>query len=188
LEYQIMSKLIFAALLASVAAAPALAQDASPSTFTGAHVEAIGGWDRVQANGGHDDGILYGVGAGYDIQRGGAVIGIEGEATDSTQKQKFGAVTEKASRDLYVGGRVGTVVGGNNLLYLKAGYTNARFKAEGTATGVNLAEGNLDGVRVGAGVEHALSNHAFVKAEYRYSNYEQGVSRNQVLAGVGLRF
>ena len=184
-----MSKFIFAALLASAVAAPALAQDAgSGPTFTGAHVEALGGWDRVQANGGHDDGILYGVGAGYDIQRGGAVIGIEGEATVSTQKQTFGALTEKASRDLYVGGRVGTVVGGNNLLYLKAGYTNARFKAEGTATGVNVAEGNLDGVRVGAGVEHALSNHAFVKAEYRYSNYEQGVSRNQVLAGVGLRF
>ena len=184
-----MSKLIVAVLLASAAAAPALAQDAaSGATFTGAHVEALGGGDRVQANGGHDDGILYGVGAGYDIQRGGAVIGIEGEATDSTQKQAFGGLTEKASRDLYVGGRVGTVVGGNNLFYLKAGYTNARFKAEGTATGVNVAEGNLDGVRVGAGVEHALSNHAFVKAEYRYSNYQQGVSRNQVLAGVGLRF
>ena len=46
----------------------------------------------------------------------------------------------------------------------------------------------VDGVRVGAGVEHQLTSRAFVKAEYRYSNYEQGVSRNQVVAGVGLRF
>jgi len=183
-----MSKFIIAALLASAAAAPALAQDTTGASFSGAHVEALGGWDRVQGQGSHDDGILYGVGAGYDVRRGNTVFGIEGEATDSTQKQKFGAVTEKASRDLYVGGRIGTVVGGNNLLYLKAGYTNARFKAEGTATGVDLADGNLDGVRVGAGVEHALSDRAFVKAEYRYSNYEQGVSRNQVLAGIGLRF
>ncbi|WP_442679547.1 outer membrane protein [Sphingomonas sp. ASY06-1R] len=181
-----MSKYLIAAALASAVAAPALAQDVS-APFSGAHVEAVGGWDRVQANG-HDDGILYGVGAGYDLRRGNTVFGIEGEATDSTQKEKFGGVTQKASRDLYVGGRIGTVVGGNNLLYVKAGYTNARFKAEGTATGVTLADGNLDGARVGAGIEHALSPNAFVKAEYRYSNYEQGVSRNQVLAGIGLRF
>jgi hypothetical protein len=28
----------------------------------------------------------------------------------------------------------------------------------------------------------------FLKAEYRYSNYKDGVSRNQVLGGVGIRF
>lgn len=108
--------------------------------------------------------MLYGIGTGYDLQRGNAVFGIEGEASDSTQKNELGTVTEKASRDLYVGGRVGMVVGGNNLLYAKAGYTNARFTVDGTATGVTLADGNLDGMRVGAGVEHQLSSRAFVKA------------------------
>jgi outer membrane immunogenic protein len=185
-----MSKFIYAALLISgAAAAPALAQDA-PSTgnFSGAHVEAIGGWDRVQGEGSHDDGVLYGVGAGYDVQRGNIVFGVEGEASDSTQKENFGGLTEHASRDLYAGGRIGAVVGGNNLLYAKAGYTNARYAVSGTASGVDLAHGNLDGARVGVGIEHQLGNRAFVKTEYRYSNYEQGVSRNQVIAGVGLRF
>jgi outer membrane immunogenic protein len=37
-------------------------------------------------------------------------------------------------------------------------------------------------------VEHALGSRAFVKAEYRYSNYEAGLSRNQVVGGIGLRF
>jgi len=184
-----MSKYLIAALVVSAAAitAPAMAQDTDQS-FSGAHVEALGGWDRVQGQERHDNGALYGVGAGYDLRRGNAVFGIEGEASDSTQKKELGAVTEKASRDLYVGGRIGYVVGGNNLLYAKAGYTNARYTVDGTATGVNLAEGNLDGVRVGAGVEHQLGSHTFVKAEYRYSNYEQGVSRNQVVAGFGVRF
>lgn len=183
-----MSKLIYAAMLASTAiAAPALAQD-GPS-FSGAHVEALGGWDRVQAGGTHDDGALYGVGAGYDIRRGNTVFGIEGEASDSTQKENLGGVTEHAARDLYVGGRIGAVVGGNNLLYAKAGYTNARYALSGTAPdSESFAHGNLDGVRVGAGIEHALGSRAFVKAEYRYSNYEQGVSRNQVVGGIGLRF
>jgi len=184
-----MSKFIYAALLMGAAAAPALAQDGpSAGTFNGAHVEALGGWDRVQGEGSHDDGVLYGVGAGYDIQRGNAVFGVEGEASDSTQKEELGGVTQHAARDLYVGGRAGVVVGGNNLLYAKAGYTNARYTVSGTATGVDLAHGNLDGVRVGAGIEHQLGSRAFVKTEYRYSNYEQGVSRNQVVAGVGLRF
>jgi outer membrane immunogenic protein len=183
-----MSKLIIAAVLAS-AAMPAFAQDApasSDASFTGAHIEALGGWDRVQGQNSHDDGALYGVGAGYDIQRGKAVFGIEGEASDSTQKESVGGVTEHAARDLYVGGRIGAVIGGNNLLYAKAGYTNARYTLSGTGTGT-FAGGNLDGVRVGAGIEHEMGK-AFVKAEYRYSNYEQGVSRNQVVAGVGLRF
>jgi outer membrane immunogenic protein len=184
-----MSKFIYAALLMGAAAAPALAQDGpSAGTFNGAHVEALGGWDRVQGEGSHDDGVLYGVGAGYDIQRGNAVFGVEGEASDSTQKEKFDGLTEHASRDLYVGGRAGAVIGGNNLLYAKAGYTNARYAVSGTSTGADLAHGNLDGVRVGAGIEHQLSNRAFVKTEYRYSNYEKGVSRNQVVAGVGMRF
>ena len=30
---------------------------------------------------------------------------------------------------------------------------------------------NLDGYRVGAGVEHALSPNTYAKIEYRYSNY-----------------
>jgi len=184
-----MSKYLIAALAVSTAAlaAPAMAQDADKA-FSGAHVEAIGGWDRVQGEGAHDDGVLYGVGAGYDIRTGNTVFGVEGEASDSTQKENVGGLTEHASRDLYIGGRVGAVVGGNNLLYAKAGYTNARYSVSGTATGVDLAHGNLDGVRVGAGIEHQLSNNMFVKAEYRYSNYQSGVSRNQVVGGVGIRF
>jgi outer membrane immunogenic protein len=181
-----MSKFLFAALAATAIAAPALAQD-GPS-FNGFRVEAIGGWDRVQGGGAHDDGALYGAGLGYDVQRGNTVFGVEGEVSDSTQKEELGGVTQHAARDLYAGGRVGVVVGGNNLLYAKAGYTNARYTVSGTASGVDLAHGNLDGVRVGAGIEHQLGSRAFIKTEYRYSNYEQGVTRHQVLAGVGLRF
>lgn len=183
-----MNKLSILALAAVPAAAtPALAQAAAPTgSFSGPRIEAIGGWDRLQAGGGHDDGIVYGVGAGYDLQRGNTVFGIEGEASDSSQKERVGTLTQNAKRDLYVGGRIGAVVGGNNLVYAKAGYTNARYSVTGTGTGT-LAAGNLDGVRVGAGIEHQMGR-SYVKAEYRYSNYEQGVSRNQVVAGIGLRF
>lgn len=185
-----MYKLALLTVLAAAAAAPAFAQDAGPSVtgapFNGFHVEALGGWDRLQADHAHDDGALYGVGGGYDLRRGNLVFGVEGEASDSTQKESFGGVTQHAARDLYAGGRIGTVIGGSNLLYAKAGYTNARYTLSGAGTGT-FAHGDLDGVRVGAGIEHDIGP-AFLKAEYRYSNYEQGVTRNQVVGGVGLRF
>jgi outer membrane immunogenic protein len=197
MEFIAMRKLIFAALAASTLATPALAADRGP--YTGVRVEGLVGWDRPQSNGDHADGLAYGVGLGYDFQTGGAVLGIEGEASDSTAKEcidSFAIVGDrlcaKTGRDLYVGGRVGAVVGRSTLLYAKAGYTNARSEATYNS---NLAgsttirtHDSLDGFRVGAGVEQAVGRKAFVKAEYRYSNYEQGVDRHQVVAGLGIRF
>ena len=185
------SLLASAALLAG---APAFAQANAP--FTGVHVEGLVGGDRLQNGGGHRTDLMYGVGAGYDLQARGAVIGIEGEATDSRFKECEGSRTAadpricaKTSRDLYIGGRIGKVVGGRALLYVKAGYTNARLKvtADDGAT-KDSASGNLDGVRVGAGAEVAVGSNAYVKAEYRYSNYEQGFERHQLVGGVGFRF
>ncbi|HEX8447692.1 MAG TPA: porin family protein [Sphingomonas sp.] len=186
----------YAALAATTlsVAVPALAQDVAP--FTGARVEGLVGYDNVKTDG-HDDAVGYGIGAGYDMQMRGMVVGVEAEATDSNVKQCFGAQTlaspetcAKAARDLYVGGRVGTVVGGRTLLYAKAGYTNARFKLtqdDGTDR-VTLGRTDLDGIRVGVGAEYAVGPNSFVKAEYRYSNYEDGFERNQAIAGFGFRF
>lgn len=194
-----MRKYIVAALLASsFAAAPALAQDGAP--FTGPRIEGLVGWDRSQVeDGGREDGVAYGVGVGYDFQMGGAVVGIEGEATASTTDECVtDAVTTgdelcfKAKRDLYAGARIGTVVGSNTLLYAKGGYSNARYGLEyddgGSGAGDYDLSRNLDGARIGAGLEHAIGPNSFVKAEYRYSNYEDGFERHQALAGFGFRF
>jgi outer membrane immunogenic protein len=192
-----MRKLIVVASLAAASlATPALAQDKGP--FTGIHVEGLAGWDRNHVQGGHSDGIVYGVGAGFDFQAGRALLGVEGEASDSSANECIDATIvaadrfcANAGRDLYVGGRVGALVGASTLLYAKAGYTNARYAVNYTEpTGVNnfsLHE-NLDGVRVGGGIEQAVGRNAYVKAEYRYSNYEQGFDRHQVVAGFGFRF
>ena len=193
-----MRKLLVAALLAGSFATPALAQEAP---FTGPRVEALVGWDRVKAEGERDNGLAYGVGVGYDFQMGGAVVGVEAEAADSSVKDCVEGVLEagdkacvKAGRDLYVGGRVGAAVGASTLLYAKAGYTTARITADYDAAPSSVAfnddrdSANLDGFRIGGGVEQKMGSNAYLKAEYRYSNYEAGVSRHQVLGGVGIRF
>lgn len=185
----------YPALLAITAISPAMAQESAP--FTGPRVEGLVGIDRVQSDADKDDAVGYGAAIGYDMQMGGAVVGAEAEYSDSDNRSCAGAATVadprlclKTGRDLYVGGRVGTVVGGSTLLYAKAGYTNAQAKLtsdDGTDQ-ITLDKSNLDGARVGAGVEHAIGPRSYVKAEYRYSNYEAGVERHQGMAGFGFRF
>ena len=196
-----MRKYLFAAIVSGAAVAvssPVAAQDTTP--FSGLRVEGLVGYDTTDVEGEGSDGVVYGAQAGYDFQSNGAVFGVEGEVGDSTVDECVGGVVvagdtlcADAGRDLYVGGRVGAALGRNVLAYGKVGYTNARFRLDyedGTAATANdfsVAE-NLDGVRAGAGLEFALGPNSYAKTEYRYSNYEQGFDRHQVVAGFGFRF
>ena len=158
-------------------------------------------------------GLLYGVDAGYDIAYGGALIGAEAEISGSTGKvnndtvdvNTLGYGRVKAGRDLYLGLRAGFLATPSTLVYAKGGYTNTRLDltaSDGeTETGRHY---NLDGYRIGAGVEQALGPKTYAKLEYRYSNYGDArleyanggntnnfsvdTDRHQVVAGVGLRF
>lgn len=202
-----MRKFIVAALLAgpafSVVAAPALAQDAPVNAAgTGPRIEALIGYDAPKDA---KNGLMYGVGVGYDFTVGGATVGIEGEYTDTdsdTCDEDVFVTGDKLcaglGRDLYVGGRVGATVGQSSFIYAKAGYTNQRVQVDyndgGSTATDDFNDGeNLDGVRVGAGVEIGIptfgfGSSAYIKGEYRYSNYEQGLEKHQGLAGIGFRF
>lgn len=184
----VVKKILFATAAASAAllsATPALAQEAT--AVSGPRIEAVVGYDRVKVVGEKDGGALFGVGAGYDFAVGPAVsLGADVEATESTQKEGDPDIAQvKAGRDLYAGGRVTYAVSPTANLYVKGGYTNARFKA---TDGVVTDAANFDGYRLGAGGQLTLTNKAYVGAEYRHSNYEQGLSRNQVALTVGTRF
>ena len=217
-----MRKIMVATLLAgSAVASPALAQDAAP-TFTGARVEAILGYDHTGAGSSVDndnnrddqsiDGLLYGVGAGYDVNLGSAVVGVEGEFTDSTAKSsrhdftdQFGFGRVKQGRDLYIGARAGILANPQTLVYVKGGYTNTKLGVlAGDTNQTTDTSFKLDGWRIGAGVERAINANTFAKLEYRYSKYDDAhidfangttsdefgidTDRHQVVASVGWRF
>jgi outer membrane immunogenic protein len=225
-EWSISMKKGFAIVLASASAlafaTPALAQEESP--FTGPRVEAIVGYDIARPGSTADidnnedvdqtiDGIAYGVGAGFDFDLGGFVAGVEGEYIwseasteyDTTGFTDFGVENIDAGRDLYLGARVGFVATPSTLVYAKGGYTNASMDvlASDNTTDVET-DLDLDGWRVGAGVEQMMGENVFVKLEYRYSNYKEGeveapsgaesdrfdvdLDRHQVMLGVGARF
>lgn len=191
---------LIAALMAGTLATPAFAQDAPPPDWSGFRIEGLVGYDGGRIADNDEGGVLYGVGAGYDFQMGRLVFGIEGEASDSTNRgcsdgfvNPGESLCARAERDLYLGGRIGTVVGRNILLYGKAGYTNARYRIDyddGTPAGAgNFSVGeNLGGIRVGLGAQFAIGGNAYIRTEARYSNYEQGSDRGGVVGAFGFRF
>ncbi|TIX50366.1 outer membrane protein [Alteraurantiacibacter aquimixticola] len=214
--------LLAAASGIAMVAAPAAAQESSP--FTGPRIEGIVGYDIVRPGSTVDidnaddvdqsiEDVTYGVGAGYDFDLGGAVVGVEAEymkseastSYDTTAFTGFGVSNVDAGRDLYLGVRAGVLATPSTLVYAKGGYTNASMDvlASDNVTDIET-DANLDGWRVGAGVEQAIGENFFIKGEYRYSNYEEGefeapsglesdrfdvdLDRHQVVVGVGARF
>lgn len=198
-----MRKFIVAALLAGTAATPALAQDVVPNAVgTGPRVEALLGYDFPAD--GLKNGLTYGGGVGFDFTALGATAGIEGEymGSDANECVKDNSVQGDKlcaglGRDIYVGGRIGANIGIGSFAYVKAGYTNQRVRVSfddgGNGSG-DFNEGtNLDGARVGAGLEFGIptfgfGSAAYLKTEYRYSNYEAGFEKHQAVAGIGFRF
>jgi outer membrane immunogenic protein len=176
----------------------ALAATATPACAEGFRAEIHGGWDRVQGGGQEDDGAVYGIGLGYDMNIGsGAFAGIDLSFDDSTMKEceKSAVVANdeaclRAGRDLAAAVRVGANVGPNGKLYALAGYSNARFRFDykTPAGALTRDSDDLDGFRLGAGYQHGFGGRAYGKIEYRYSNYERDVSRHQAVIGVGITF
>jgi outer membrane immunogenic protein len=182
-----------------IALAPlALFAAATPASAQGFRAEVHGGWDRVSGANNEDDGIVYGIGLGYDVAISDkALIGLDLSADlSSIEECDTGVLAAgdeaciKARRDLAAAVRLGYKVSDNGTIYALAGYSNARFRFDYT-TAANVTtstSGNLDGFRLGAGYQHGFGNGAYGKVEYRYSNYEADVSRHQVLVGVGIGF
>ena len=203
-----MRKLILATATAAIglAAVPALAQDIARAPFTGPRVEGLVGYDNLRdgSDGESDgrDGVVYGAAVGYDVQVGGAVLGVEGEITGSSTSTRGSDLLAagddlrlEAGRDLYAGARLGYALSPRTLAYVKGGYTNARIETRYTSGTTSFDDDvDLEGYRIGAGLEFGLSGNTYVKGEYRYSHYSNledydvDLDRHQILAGVGVRF
>ena len=180
----------------SAVSAPAFAQQSTAPA--GARVEALLGYDAFRVDlkdygideKAKDNDLFYGVGGGYDFAVSPSMsAGVDVEYSASSNKADFDDGEEnvevRTGRDLYAGGRVTFPISEAANLYVKAGYTNLKIKGE--VDGIDDSA-NLDGARVGAGGQFSLGGPLYVGGEYRYSNYEQDVSRHQFAVTVGTRF
>ena len=181
-----------------VLAATSAALAATPAAAEGFRAEVHGGWDHASADNDGESGVTYGIGLGYDLPVGKrATVGLDLSADLSSLEECESSVVLAgdlacldAGRDLAAAVRLGYKVSDQGTIYALAGYTTARFRfASTTPGGVRTSDGeNLDGFRLGAGYQHAIGGKTYGKVEYRYSNYENDVSRHQVLLGVGVNF
>ena len=191
-------------LLASVSAL-SFAQQASAQDFTGPRAEVTAGYDstnaddRIAATPNKLDGVRIGGAIGYDVALGDKIrVGIEADAGflasgDNRYAAGAGSYRITAGRDLGASLRLGTKVGDKTFVYAKGGYANSQYRVRATIVGTTGTtstdvRSNEDGWRIGAGVEHMLTDKIYAKAEYRYTDYGNDVSRHQALVGVSYRF
>lgn len=192
----------FTTIVLTVLAPVAFAPAAFAEEMTGPRAEVVLGWDQLRfdldefgtdARAKRSD-LGYGVALGYDAQIGQNLIGgVEASVLLSDGNYSFGDATTggslDAKRDITLAARLGTKVTDNALLYGKLGYSNFRVGTAAIADGVTTSNTrNFDGVALGVGAEVGLGNGAYLKSEYRYSNYEDGLAKNDILTGIGIRF
>ena len=176
------------ALMPALSAAPAAAQE-----FKGdVHV----GLDSIHSDGESQQGVTYGLTASYDVAKGRTLAGLQLDldATDNRDCETDVLVAGdraciEGQRDSAISLRLGSKLDETTTILGTVGYANARFEARYDGAGVDSSlHETLDGIRLGASLATDIGRKLYAKAEYRYTNYEQGVSRHQGLVGIGLRF
>lgn len=134
-----------------------------------------GGVTQFYSGSGDNDGVQGVLGVGYDMSMGTDLIfGVFGDYAFGDLEDSFVDTGGVALRSTYddtwaIGVRAGYVVNNDTMLYGTIGYTQTDFTI--TNSGGSLQE-NLNGFFIGAGVERRLCDWLFLKAEYRYANYE----------------
>lgn len=151
-----------AAALASCAAQPAYANE-----FGGVYVQGTVGLEDVTKLPNSSD-VVYGANAGVNVPIGDMIVGVEATLDNVFQDEReFGA----SARLGYAPGPV--------MVYAEIGYANYR----------DVFSRELDGLRVGGGLEYNISPNTFVSAEYRYTDFDNSrAGKHAGLVGLGLRF
>lgn len=194
-------RLLTASLLA-IGAGPASAGDipSAANNWNGIFVSASVGYGSadskafVEPNSDdyHPDGVTGTVGLGYDIMvRDTLLLGVFGDYTFGELDDGFnlnGIPGEGTLDNTWaIGGRIGTIISKDLLVYGTVGYTRTDFTL-GSPAGSATEE--LDGVFVGAGLERVIYNNLYLKGEYRYSHFEDasGITDPPGCAGNGCDF
>ena len=153
-------------VLAAAAATALFATPAMATGFVGPRIEATAGYNDVNNVSGNR-GFSYGVSAGYDVKLVGPLtVGVEAGLDN---------VFDRA--DINVGARIGAALNNHTLAFVDAGYDNYR----------NLASHNLNGLRVGGGLQVNVLGPVYGTVEYHHTDLG-GTHKNAVAAGVGVRF
>lgn len=169
----------------------------------------------------NDSGLTYGVEAGYDAQIGKSLVLGAYLGADFSDADICGELIEDdlactgQGRTFTAGVRAGVPIRETALIYVKGGYSNGKLTGsydfdvtdnDDTTPGpIAEFDSTMDGFHVGGGFELGVTENAYIKLEYVYTDYgnkswllgddadedptlKVGSDRHQVLFGVGMRF
>ncbi len=143
------------------------------------------------------DGIIGGGFAGYNVQSGAVVYGVEGDVGYGDREGKDGGVRSKSGVEGSLRGRFGYTVTPDVLVYGTAGGAAQNLKVR---EGGESDKNTMLGYTVGAGADVKFTENVFGRAEYRYSDYgsekfrtgsgsqDVNSSDHRVQFGVGMNF
>ena len=184
--------------LLSVGASTASAQVFGTGPFSGLYFGVHGGYGWASNEGPSLGGSLGGVQAGYNLQLGSALIGVEADYTWANLNGR-GAITGgivDASVDTTwsARGRLGWVVANNLLIFGTAGYGGMDVSARALVSGLVLTgTQKQNGFVFGGGAEVLLTRSLMVRAEVlRYEMNSGGIgaldSSSVVRAALSYKF
>jgi len=186
------SNLLLSIAVIGVMASPAFAQEAD---WSGAYGTVTAGYSAVELNGsqtgnftetdsGWSNGGTFGVGAGYNMDMGNFVFGLDTDISLLTNQEKLDLKnTVEADADWFATARARLGVDTNDFLIYGTGGL-ALLGAEFTENADQQRE-TFVGWTAGAGVEHMISDNVSVKLEGLYADFGK---ENFTLDGYDTKF
>ncbi len=166
----------------------------SPLLSEGACGEDVNGWTLGAENGAsinlfnidgvNSSGFIGGVRAGFDKQIGSRlVVGVFGAYAVSSMATAvdvtgLGSASLEKNDEWSLGGRVGLLLSERTMAYIMAAYTQTEYDLNGIMVPPKVVDqdrrnygATFDGVTVGGGFEHALTDNVFIGLEYTHTFY-----------------
>jgi len=158
----------------------------------------VNGHFRVPGDSAHEDfnGFTLGKFVGYNFMYDNIMIGVEGDITYSWNENHYRALGTRYDVGTDWGGTLRARLGyafDNTLVYATGGWSATRAFIDSSA---GDGDRTFHGWNVGAGVDWAVWNDWFVRAEYRFTDFgnkninglKVDLDQHQALIGVAYKF
>jgi outer membrane immunogenic protein len=175
--------------------------------FVGPRIETMVGYDATELPDEDGPEVMFGIRGGKDYEVGKWIVGFDAEVSRSNANRVEVNLFEPGDRihvrygtDVYIGARAARHLGKHVLGYGFAGGALSSMEVEysGDLASIErepdgpepekfMRPGLLLGFWVGGGLEVSLGKRRFLRSEYRYSNFHDGLYRHQGIFSLGVR-
>lgn len=135
------------------------------------------------------DGVLGGLFAGYGLTYNSLYFGAEANGSLSSLKSTLAGTDLTRKYGFGIAGRAGYVFNPTTMAYGVVGWERGRFEVKDA---VSKDSAWLDGLRLGIGLEHKLTQNISLRGEFDYIKWQEkdGIRPNEytLKAGVSYRF